>query len=83
MTKKLTRRSGIQTLALVGVLAAIGVGYAATPGADVVIHGCYSASSNPSGQLRVMNVEAGAKCPKTEKALDFNHIVSRVTLSGP
>jgi len=81
MTKKLTRRSGIQTLALVGVLAAVGVGYAAIPGADSVIHGCYSAGSNPSGQLRVTDVEPGAKCSETE-ALDFNQIVLRVTLSG-
>ena len=72
MTKKLTRRTGIPALALVGVLAAVGVGYAAIPSADGVIHGCYNASSNPSGQLRVIDVEGGAKCAKNEKALDFN-----------
>jgi hypothetical protein len=37
-----------------------------------VIHSCYNASSNPSGQLRVIDVEAGAKCAKNEKALNFN-----------
>ena len=72
MTKKLTRRTGIPALALVGVLAAVGVGYAAIPSADGVIHGCYNASSNPSGQLRVIDVEGGAKCAKNERALDFN-----------
>jgi hypothetical protein len=37
-----------------------------------VIHACYNASSNPSGSLRVIDAEAGAKCAKNEKPLDFN-----------
>jgi hypothetical protein len=37
-----------------------------------VIHGCYNASSNPSGSLRVIDTEAGAKCSKNEKLLDWN-----------
>jgi hypothetical protein len=49
-----------------------GSGYAAIPSADGVIHSCYNASSNPSGQLRVIDQEAGAKCSKNEKALSFN-----------
>ena len=69
---RLTRRSSITVLALTGALAAVGVGYAAIPSADGVIHSCYNASSNPSGQLRVIDQEAGAKCSKNEKALAFN-----------
>src|SRR6266545_410944 len=72
MRHKLTRRGSIAALALLGVLAAVGVAYAAIPSADGVIHSCYNASSNPSGQLRVIDAEAGGKCAKNEKALDFN-----------
>ncbi len=72
MRHKLTRRGGIAALALLAVLAAVGVGYAAIPSADGVIHSCYNASSNPSGQLRIIDAEAGGKCAKNEKALDFN-----------
>src|SRR5215208_7819537 len=72
MKGKLTRRINIAVIATLGVLAAVGAGYAAIPSADGVIHSCYNASSNPSGQLRVIDAEAGAKCAKNEKALDFN-----------
>ena len=72
MKGNLTRRSSITVLALTGALAAVGVGYAAIPSADGLIHSCYNASSNPSGQLRVIDQEAGAKCSKNEKALAFN-----------
>ena len=73
MSNKLTRRAGaVVGLALLGALAAIGVGYAAIPGAGDVIHGCYNTGSNPSGQLRLIDAEAGVKCAKNEKALAFN-----------
>ena len=72
MKDKLTRRGSIAVMALLGVLAAVGVGYAAIPSADGVIHSCYNAGSNPSGQLRVIDQEVGAKCSKNEKALAFN-----------
>src|SRR5215208_3712477 len=72
MKGKLTRRINIAVIATLGVLAAVGAGYAAIPSAGGVIHSCYNASSNPSGQLRVIDAEAGAKCAKNEKALDFN-----------
>jgi hypothetical protein len=67
-----TRRICVATIAVAGVLTTVGVGYAAIPSADGVIHGCYNAGSNPSGQLRVIDQEAGAKCAKNEKLLDFN-----------
>lgn len=72
MKDKLTRRGSIAVIATLGVLAVVGVGYAAIPSADGVIHSCYNASANPSGQLRVIDAEAGAKCAKNEKALAFN-----------
>jgi hypothetical protein len=72
MRHKFTRRGSILTIALLAVLAAVGVGYAAIPSSDGVIHSCYNASANPSGQLRVIDADAGAKCSKNEKALNFN-----------
>jgi hypothetical protein len=72
MPDKSTRRICVATIAVAGVLATVGVGYAAIPSADGVIHSCYNASANPSGQLRVIDVEAGAKCAKNEVALNFN-----------
>lgn len=72
MKVRLTRRTSIATLALAAALATVGIGYAAIPGADGVINGCYNASSNPSGQLRVIDTEAGAKCNKSEKPLNWN-----------
>jgi hypothetical protein len=72
MQGRLTRRSSTTILAVTGALAVVGVGYGAIPGIGGVIHSCYNAGSNPSGQLRVIDTEAGAKCAKNEKALDFN-----------
>jgi hypothetical protein len=72
MPDKSTKRICVATIAVAGVLATVGVGYAAIPGSDGMIHGCYNASSNPSGQLRVIDVDAGAKCSKNEVALNFN-----------
>ena len=54
------------------MVALSGAAYAAVPSSDGVIHGCYNASSNPSGQLRVVDAEAGSKCAKNEKAMDWN-----------
>jgi hypothetical protein len=67
-----THKRTLPAVALAMTMAAVGVAYAAIPGADGVIHSCYNASSNPSGQLRVIDAAAGAKCAKNEKALDFN-----------
>jgi Collagen triple helix repeat (20 copies) len=61
---------GLGLIALVVALS--GAAYAAIPSSDGVIHSCYNASSNPSGQLRVIDADAGAKCSKNEKALDWN-----------
>ena len=72
MRAKFTRRGSIAVIALLGTLAAVGAGYGAIPSPDGVIHSCYNANSNPSGQLRVIDADAGAKCAKNEKALDFN-----------
>jgi hypothetical protein len=72
MKPNLTWRSGIATVVLVALLASVGVAYAAIPSADGVIHACYNATSNPAGMLRVIDAEAGAKCAKNEKPLNFN-----------
>ena len=72
MRPSLTRRSAVVTLAAIAVLASASVGYAAIPSANGVIHACYNASSNPTGQLRVIDAEASGKCSKNEKALNFN-----------
>ena len=47
------------------VLAAVGLGYAAIPSSDGVIHAVTSRRSNPSAQLRVIDAEGGVKCAKT------------------
>lgn len=59
-------------LAVVGLVVGVGVAAGAIPGSDGVVHGCYNTGSNPSGQLRVIDPAAGAKCSKNEKPLDFN-----------
>jgi hypothetical protein len=71
MMRLKTRLLLVGGLLAVGLLA-VGIGYAAIPAANGVISSCYNASSNPSGQLRVIDKEAGAKCGKNEKPLDFN-----------
>jgi hypothetical protein len=58
--------------AATGLFAAVGVGYAAIPAGDGLISACYNSSSNPSGQLRVVDAEAGGKCAKNEKPLSWN-----------
>lgn len=72
MRGKFTRRANIAVIAGLGVLATVGVGYAAIPSADGVIRSCYNAGSNPSGQLRVIDLENGGKCSKNEQPLAFN-----------
>ena len=67
------RRHRLTIVTLAVVLAgSAGAAYAAIPGADGVIHGCFNASANPSGVLRVIDTAAGMKCAKNERALDFN-----------
>jgi hypothetical protein len=66
------RNAVILTLAALGALAAVGVSLAAIPGSDGVIHGCYSTVGGFSGQLRVIDPQAGAKCLRQEKAIDWN-----------
>lgn len=58
----------VAALTATGVLAALGIGYAAVPGADGVIHSCYKAA----GQLRVIDAESGETCAKNEEPLSFN-----------
>jgi hypothetical protein len=66
------RRSVILALAPLVALAAVGVSVAAIPSSDGAIHACYSTFGGYSGQLRVIDTQAGAKCLRQEKALDWN-----------
>jgi len=71
----LARRGRILVFALVGSLATVamaGAVYASVPSSDGVIHSCFNTSGNPSGAVRVIDAETGAKCAKNEKALNFN-----------
>ena len=52
--------------------AALGIGYAAIPGDDGVIHACYDAGPQRYGTLRVVDPNAGGKCAKNENALAWN-----------
>jgi hypothetical protein len=65
------------SVAILGIAA--GVAYATIAGSGGVINSCYNASSNPYGQLRVIDAEAGAKCAKNEKALAFDMTGPRAT----
>jgi hypothetical protein len=68
MKSKLTTTARIPALTLVAVLAAVGVGYAAIPGADGQIKGCYATSNgillgcqwpSVSPQLRPSDLPSG------------------------
>jgi hypothetical protein len=67
MFNKLLTLAGALAL-VVGVTVATG----AIPDSGGVIHGCYLAGQNPSGQLRVIDSEAGATCGRNERALNWN-----------
>jgi hypothetical protein len=58
-------------LACAGAILAVSVGvaYAAIPGANGVINGCYSGGE---GQLRVIDVEKGESCKNNETAISWN-----------
>lgn len=70
MLGKLSQKTLFTTLALAGVvLAAVGVGYAAIPGANGVIRSCYQKNV---GNLRVIDADAGQSCRPSEIPLSFN-----------
>ena len=52
MRLNLTWRGALATVVLVAVVASVGVGYAAIPGAGGVIHACYNGKSNPVDTFR-------------------------------
>jgi hypothetical protein len=57
--------------AAVVVCGAAGLAYAAIPGSDQVINGCYAKNS---GALRVIDAEAGKTCLSSELPLSWNQI---------
>src|SRR3954452_21221598 len=75
MTIRISRKALVLALAVVGTLAAVGVGYAAIPGgADGVIHGCYQKPGllANDGALRVIDANKGQSCRSNELAVDWN-----------
>jgi hypothetical protein len=75
MTIRLSRKALVLAFAVIGTLAAAGVGYAAIPGgADGVIHGCYQKPGllANDGALRVIDTEKGQSCRANELAVDWN-----------
>ena len=72
MFRSLVRRGGIAVVGIVMLVGSVAVSYAAIPATNGVITACYNMSGNPSGAMRVIDAEAGAKCSKNEKTLTFN-----------
>lgn len=71
MRGKLTRSGNILAIGLIGVLAAVGVGYAAIPDGAGKLTGCYLSGS---GQLRLIDVEAtpAQTCRTNETQVSWN-----------
>jgi hypothetical protein len=61
-------RRALLVVGAVSLLAA-GLGYAAIPGANGVISGCYDSKT---GALRVLDREGGASCDSKEASLEWN-----------
>jgi hypothetical protein len=77
MRSMLTHKRSIPALALLVVLAAAGVGYAAIPGPGGVIKGCYATTEglllgipHSKGDTRI--VDSGEACRSYEKTLPWN-----------
>lgn len=66
MAHKTVLRAGL-VAAVVG-LAFIGIAFAAIPGTDGVIHGCYK---TVGGDLRVIDPGAGGACKPSEQSLEW------------
>jgi len=72
MTNTLGHKQIVGGLVATTILAAVLIGSASIPSSGGVIAVCYNLSSNPSGTLRVIDLEAGGKCGKNERLLTFN-----------
>jgi hypothetical protein len=77
MGYRLTSKTAIVAFTLLGVLAAVGVGYAAIPGGDGTIKGCYATSKglllgipHSKGDTRI--VDSGEACRSYEKTIAWN-----------
>jgi len=70
MKGRFSRPSAATVIGTVALVAALGGGaYAAIPGEDGEIDGCYD---NRQGQLRVIDPSTGAACNKNETAISWN-----------
>jgi len=67
---------GLVAVAMVGG----GIAYASIPNADGAITACYNKSS---GQLRVIDADAGQSCKPTENALQWEQAADPVSLVCP
>ena len=70
---KLRRRLKAMGLVTIGIVIGSvigGVAYAAIPSTGGVINGCYSTTSNPVGQLRL--IDTGQSCTASEKPISWN-----------
>jgi hypothetical protein len=74
MTIRLSRKALVLGVAGLATLAAVGVGYAAVPGGDGVIHGCYQKPGllANEGALRVIDTDKGQACRSNELAVEWN-----------
>src|SRR4051794_41667186 len=69
----LGRRPAITMVAmLAAVVAAAGIAWAVVPDSHGVFTGCYSTTSNPVGQLRVIDPSAGQSCTGSEVQIKWN-----------
>lgn len=57
-------------VAMLAVFTAAGIAYAAIPDSGGVIHGCYD---KKTGNLRVVDADAGGACVANEKEINWNH----------
>ncbi len=69
---RLARAIGLVAAGALAGSVFVGVAYATIPAGSGKIYGCYSTTSSPPGQLRVINTGAGQTCTTGEKELVWN-----------
>ena len=73
----ITRRTSVIALATAGLLATVGVGWAAIPGADGQIKGCYATTNGlllgiPHSRGDVRIVDSAAACRSYEQSVSWS-----------
>jgi hypothetical protein len=79
---RFSRGISLAALVVLAVAAAGGIAYASIPDSSGVIHSCYK---NATGDLRVIDADAGGDCLPNESALDWSQTsaLSAFRISGP